>query len=99
MPLVLKLRPKAESDLEDIWDYTLSQWGRNQAVTYLQNLKSAVELLADFPEMARLREEFTPAVRLYPVREHLIIYLVNGMDLEVIRVVHNRANWAHFLSE
>lgn len=99
MTLKIKFRPKAESDLEDIWDYTLTQWGGDQAITYLENLRSAIDLLADYPDMARLREEFDPPVRLHPVREHLVIYVINGEDLEVIRVLHNRADWSAYLAE
>lgn len=99
MTLEIRFRPKAEADLEEIWEYTVSTWSEDQAVLYLENLKAAVDLLAEFPEMARLRKEFRPAVRLHPVREHLIVYLEHHDSLDVVRVLHNRSNWTALLAE
>lgn len=32
------LSPKAKSDLSEIWDYTLEQWGVEQAEKYVREL-------------------------------------------------------------
>ena len=99
MVLSIKFRPRAEQDLEDIWNYTVARWSADQAISYLEGLKAAIDLLAEFPEMARLRSEFRPAVRLHPVREHLVIYIAHDDALEIIRVVHTRSNWSVLLTE
>ena len=99
MGLSIEFRPRAEQDLEDIWNYTVTRWSAEQAIPYLEGLKAAVGLLAEFPEMARLRSEFQPPMRLHPVQEHLIIYIDHENALEVIRVVHTRSNWSAFLTE
>lgn len=99
MALNIKFRPRAERDLVDIWDYTAATWSEDQALSYLESLKAAVDLLAEFPEMARRRAEFTPAVRLHPVREHIVVYRVEDNALEIIRILHSRSNWSALLAE
>lgn len=37
------LSPKAKSDLSDIWDYTLSEWGIDQAEKYVRELWVAMQ--------------------------------------------------------
>jgi plasmid stabilization system protein ParE len=32
------LSPQAQTDLEDIWDYTADRWGLGQAETYIRQL-------------------------------------------------------------
>lgn len=99
MTRALALRPRAQQDLNDIWTYTAEQWSTAQAATYLTGLDAALQLLCDYPEMARLRAELSPPVRLYRYRAHLIVYLSDDATLDVLRVVHSRANWAAFLAE
>lgn len=95
----LRLRPAAESDLAEIWDYTEQEHSRAQAIDYLQGLDATLRLLADYPEIARLRDDFTPPVRLHRYRAHIVVYVADKTTLEVIRVLHGRANWDVVLSE
>ena len=30
------LKPRAQADLDEIWDYTVDRWGIDQAETYLR---------------------------------------------------------------
>ena len=92
-------RPRAEADLDEIWSYTVERWSEGQAVAYLTGLDRTLRLLAEFPETARLREEFVPPVRIHPYRAHLIVFLADERGLDVVRVVHARANWQAILSE
>ena len=95
----VRLRPRAIADLGDIWAYTAGQWGEAQAADYLESLDATLNLLAEFPEMARLRQEITPPVRIHAHRAHLIIYIPGPEALDILRIVHARANWAEFLAE
>ena len=89
----------AEADLADIWDYTEETWGQQQAADYFAGLDLMLQAIAEFPQMARLRTEFDPAVRMHPFRKHLIIYQSDDTLLDVIRIIHNRSNWAQFLTD
>ena len=83
-----RLTPAAQSDLELIWDYTVENFGANQAIIYTDGLDSACRLLAEAPLINRPRPEYQPEVRIYPHAEHLIVYLISGGVVEIIRILH-----------
>lgn len=89
-----QLTQKAEEDLIDIWLEGVGTFGAVQADRYQDGFEAAFELLVRFPEMARLRQELTPPVRVHPIGSHLIVYQVrpNG-DVLVVRVRHGREDW------
>lgn len=93
------LRPKARSDLDAIWAYTVSEWSQPQAVSYLTGLDGVFRLIAEFPELARERAEFTSAVRIYPYRRHLVIYTAQPDTLDVLRILGARSDWVALLNE
>ena len=95
---LLKLTPAAERDLEDIWVYTAETWGAAQAERYLDDIGAVFERLTAFPEMARLRPEFTPPVRIHPTGRHLVIYVVTEDSIEVLRVLGARQDWVGMLA-
>ena len=68
------IRSAAETDMSDIWHYGAAYWGVAQADRYADGLFALFDLLADFPEMARERSEFTPALRIHSSGAHLVIY-------------------------
>jgi toxin ParE1/3/4 len=97
--LRLVFTPKAEADLASIWAFTAERWSATQAERYLTGLGDTLALFRAHPEIARRRTEFTPPVRLHPYRSHVVIFTADEEALEVIRVVHMRADWAAVLSE
>lgn len=93
------IRPAAETDLSGIWHYGADNWGIEQADRYADSLFALFDLLADFPEMARERSEFTPAVRIHPSGAHLVIYRAEGQGVEIIRILHAHQNLTAYLLE
>ncbi|WP_034841467.1 type II toxin-antitoxin system RelE/ParE family toxin [Endozoicomonas numazuensis] len=49
-------RPRASQDLEDIYDYTLSQFGENQEDSYTRSMFETLQQLMIKPGMARRRD-------------------------------------------
>lgn len=89
---VLKKTLAAEEDLINIWSYTCETWGERQAEQYLDSFSNTFKQLLHTPEMARLRTEFRPPVRIHPHRHHLIIYMADHSEVNVIRVLHECVN-------
>ncbi|MEM1379526.1 MAG: type II toxin-antitoxin system RelE/ParE family toxin [Pseudomonadota bacterium] len=90
---IIKLRPKAEEDLEAIWDYTAETWSLDQAETYLRALSEALDRLAENPLLYPERKELNPSVRIKPFKSHIILYRIDGETIDVIRVRHGREDW------
>lgn len=93
------LRPAAETDLSGIWLNGAASWSVEQAERYADGLFAVFDLLAEFPEMARERGEFTPPVRIHPSGSHLVIYRLEGQGIEIIRVLHAHQNLTAYLQD
>lgn len=73
----------------------MKEHGPAQAERYKARLGQIFQVLSDNPEIARLRLEITPPVRVYPAQKHMIVYAIaeDGKTVFVLRVRHHRENW------
>ncbi len=92
------VKASAIADIDTMYWQTVELCGRRQARTYLEDLESLFDLLAAHPAIARERAEFQPPVRIYPFRSHMVIYQFTATELDILRVVHGRTNWAAILN-
>ena len=83
-----RLTPAAQKDLEGIWIRKNENEGAERTLNYIDSIESACSTLCDMPKMCRERVEYTPPVRIYPHRQVLIVYRMNGDDIDIIRVLH-----------
>jgi toxin ParE1/3/4 len=86
----LVISPAAKSDLKDIYQYGLRQWGQAQSDDYLANLKNQFWLLTEQPLMGTERPELLPDMRSLPIESHTLFYRVTANRLEILRVLHGR---------
>jgi toxin ParE1/3/4 len=82
------LLPKARADLEEIWLYTIDEWGATQAERYLDELEQSFQLLAGNPDICLEWDDLTPAVHIYHCIRHLIIYFQKEDSILILRVLH-----------
>ena len=75
--LKLKLSRAAQQHLEDIWLYTISEWGEDQAEKYVALIEKALSLLADNPYVGKVRPDVKPGYRALQAGKHLIFYSVS----------------------
>jgi len=87
--LGVRLTPLAEEDLISIWIYSLDRWGETQADQYLDRLYQAFMLISDHPQIASVCEELVPEVRIYSCEQHLIVYTLSQIGIEIMRVLHH----------
>ena len=84
-----RLSPLAETDLENIWLYTLENWSPEQADRYQGQIAAAIEALAAGVKNGRpvtVREGYFK----YPVGSHFVFYRQSDSSLDVIRILHQR---------
>lgn len=89
-PHQLVIAPAAKTDLKDIYQYGLRQWGRVQSASYLTTIKDQFWLLIQQPLMGIERNELLPEVRSLPIESHTLFYRVTANTVEIIRVLHGR---------
>ncbi|WP_232716524.1 type II toxin-antitoxin system RelE/ParE family toxin [Epibacterium ulvae] len=56
--------------------------------------KESISIIADTPELARLRFEISPPVRIHHVESHVIVYLTDECGVRILRIRHHRENWS-----
>lgn len=85
-----RLTPAAQRDLSSIWDYTEDRWGARQAETYINEIRAALERIADNPDRGRACGEIREGYRRYGIGSHLLFYIENSGNVDVIRILHQR---------
>ena len=86
----LVIAPAAKTDLKDIYQYGLRQWGAAQSDSYLETLKEHFWSLTEQPLMGAERTELLLDVRSTPIESHTLFYRVTTNTVEIIRVLHGR---------
>ena len=81
---------KAERDLDNIIDYTCQQWGESQACSYLDELESRGQLLADNPGLGIKREATSEGLLSFPYESHILYYLKQPHGITVVRILHKQ---------
>lgn len=84
------LRPEATRDIEDIADYTIDQWGADQARRYLTELRRAIEQLASTGGRYATNDKLSPGLRKMRSGQHLVYFLIDVATVDVVRVLHER---------
>lgn len=85
-----RLTPAAQRDLSSIWDLTHDRWDVRQAETYVNEIRAAIERIADDPGRGRACDEIREGYRRYSIGSHLVFYLVTTEGVDVIRILHQR---------
>ncbi len=86
------LRPEAETDIENIADYTIERWGRRQAESYISALRGDITSLVQFSKRFPIHEPTGLALRRMRSGHHLIFYLISDEAIEIVRVLHERSD-------
>jgi toxin ParE1/3/4 len=84
------LRQLAENDLEEIWLYSLQEWGVDQADKYIRALLSRFSWLSENPTIGKHRTDIKPGYYSFPEGRHVIFYTLTSYGIDVIGIPHQR---------
>lgn len=84
------LRQLAESDLEQIWLYTLQEWGIKQADGYVLALISRFAWLSENPQIGKRRNDIMQGYYCFPEGSHVIFYTITSYGIDIIGIPHQR---------
>ncbi len=93
-----RISEKAIQDLDEIWEYTQSEWSENQADRYYFSILEGIEKVATQPHRGIQIDHLREGYRRISIGNHLIFYrkAADGM-IEVVRILHQRMDLeAHF---
>lgn len=78
--------PQAAQDLQEINDYLFTK-NPDTASNFLDTIGKKFEILANFPNMGRKRDELLTSLRSFPVDDYLIFYRQIEEEIEIVRIV------------
>lgn len=78
----------ADEDLEDIFDYTMNEFGFEQAEKYLTEIEDVFQSLLTNPELGKTRNEIKTGLYSFPKDHHLIFYRILDNHIRIVRVFH-----------
>ena len=87
MPVIVK-RPRAQSDLAEIWDY-IAEDTEARADAFVEKIDQKFQALAARPLIGRLRDELAEGLRSFPIGRYIIFYLPLPDGIEVVRILHS----------
>lgn len=91
------LSPRAQTDLEEIWDYTVRTWGVDQAEDYTRLLQRAIETVAYDPRKGGSCDEVRAGYRKYPAGSHMLLYRNVDFGIDIVRILHSRMDFERLL--
>lgn len=96
-----KLSVKAAEDVETIWLYTVEKWSLEQADRYVNLILDEIEYLAENPQAGSDFSDVRKNYRCAKVKSHLVFYRQSddNMDIEIIRVLHQRMDIENRLND
>ncbi len=85
-----RLSPRAQRDLDGVFEFTVAQWGLPQALRYTALIEAACADLADAPQQAQSCAHIRPDYRRRSVESHMIYFRQTSYGIAVIRILHQR---------
>lgn len=79
----------AETDISDIYDYTLCEQGAAQAAIYLSGLDRFIDNLVGQPTMGKARPEIREGLRSFQYEHHTVFYRLMRDHIRIIRILHS----------
>ena len=83
------LRPKARDDLENIADFSLEKWGKDQEESYLRMLQNSFQSISENPHLGRSIDDVIPGLPDFWQGRHIILYFITESHIDIVRVLHH----------
>jgi toxin ParE1/3/4 len=91
------LSPRAQADLDEIWDYPERRWGGSQATAYVRQLQQDIEKVAEQPGLGRACPEIRAGYFRYASGSHVLFYRLKAHRINVVRILHERMDFTRHL--
>lgn len=88
MTRLLRATSQAKQDLKDIWRSFAEFSGLAIADDRLETIKNKFQLLLQFPNAGRSRDEILPGMRSFPAHGFVIFYRITPTHIEIDRVIN-----------
>jgi toxin ParE1/3/4 len=87
------LTPRAQADLDHIWDYTTERWGVDQAETYTREIWQRIEKVAARPAIGQACSDIRAGYYKISCGSHFVFYRITADGIDVVRILHERMDF------
>lgn len=94
----LTFAPRAARDIDEIYDFTVGQWGMARAESYIAALRKRCEALAGGKVRGRDAGDIRAGYRRLNAGSHVIFYRTVGEAIEIVRILHARMDFGLHLA-
>ncbi|MCG2429920.1 type II toxin-antitoxin system RelE/ParE family toxin [Aequorivita xiaoshiensis] len=94
--LSYQLSETADLDLVEIYEYSLIEFGFEQAEEYLDGFHHLFNQLTNFPNEGVLRKDIGLNILSIPYGSHLVFYSIAKNSISIIRVLHHSQNTLYY---
>lgn len=84
------LTRRAFLELEDIFNFSVENWGERVAQTYMCDLFNAFGRIADNPIQGEQRQSRSFPYLMAPAGKHYAVYEPFGIDIIIVTVIHSK---------
>lgn len=84
----LELSRRAQTDLDDIRDYSVAHFGLARAIRYLDAVEAGFRRIVDHPKIGESRLDLADTARSLAIGEHRVYYWVGSDTILILRVLH-----------
>jgi toxin ParE1/3/4 len=91
------LSPRAQADIDEIWNFTADRWGDAQAERYIRDIRRAIETAARNPRRCRACDDVRPGYWKYPAGTHMIFFRLIDGGIDVVRILHQSMDFERHL--
>jgi toxin ParE1/3/4 len=91
------LSPRAQDDVDDIWEHTVTRWGIDQAELYIGQLWQNIEAVARKPTNGRACPEVRAGYYKYRSASHYLFYRPIDGGIDIVRILHERMDFPQHL--
>ena len=91
------ISPRAQRDLDEIWEYTQRNWGIDQAVFYVRQIARHIDMVSERISTGRACPEVRAGYYKYPSGSHLLFYRMTDGGMDIVRILHESMDFGrHF---
>jgi toxin ParE1/3/4 len=91
------LSPRAQTDLDKIWDHTADRWGLDQAETYTRDIWQRIEEVAARPTIGQDCSEIRAGYYKTSCGSHFLFYRLIAEGIDIVRILHERMDFERHL--
>ena len=86
------LTSRALSDLQEIYEFSISEWGESTALKYMLGIEDCLKLLQENEGLLKSNKIISSRFMVYPVQKHFLICDVIDDAICVLTIRHTSIN-------